>query len=138
MRKLFLSTTLIMFVLFGFSQTETEQMIKDYMAEEGGYSWSTTRSANLSEGESASYSRTFYEGTSYIVIAFSENNDVRDTDVYLYGDEGEVLRKSTTSEDYDMFEFEPNYTQEMKLLIKNYDSYSSTREYKCKLMVFYR
>jgi len=137
MRKLFLSISLLLIGLSGFSQTEIEQAIKDIMADDG-YSWSTTRSAYLSEGESAQYSRTFYGGTVYQVVAFSENSSVEDTDVYLYGDEGELLRKSTTSDDFDTFTFKPNYTQEMTLLIKNYNSYSSTREYKCKLMVFYK
>lgn len=136
MKKLLLSITFIIFGLSVFSQSDNESIIKRLMADKG-YSWSATKYAYLSEGQTARFTRTFYGGTSYIVVAFSDYDDVYDTDVYLYGDEGELLKKSTSSDDFDMFEFEPNYTQEMTLKFKNYDSYSSTREYKCKLMIFY-
>lgn len=136
MKKILLSLSFIIIGLSVFSQSDAEQYIKKLMAEKG-YSWSATKYAYLSEGESARFTRTFYGGTSYIVVAFSEYEDVYDTDVYLYGDEGELLKESTSSGDFDAFDFEPSWTQEMTLKFKNYDSYSSSREYKCKLMIFY-
>ena len=102
-----------------------------------GYSLSTTKYVYLSEGESYYISKTMYSGNDYIIIAFSDDSDVKDLDISLYDEYGDLVDSSTSSENVEMLTAHAWGTTNTKIKVKNYDSYSSYSTYKIKVMIFY-
>ena len=51
--------------------------------EDKGYTVSKNEYANLEQGEYANIRKEYYKGNSYLLVAFSDNDDV-DMDLYLY------------------------------------------------------
>ncbi len=111
--------------------------LRAYLRKEG-YSISTEQYAYLSKGEKAGHTKTFYDGTQYAIVAYSENSDVKDVDIYLYDEDGSLLVKDTDSDTFAIISYTPYTTREMRAVIKNYDSYSSTKEYKCEFIIAYK
>jgi len=111
--------------------------IRAYLKKEG-YSISTEQYAYLSEGEMAGHTKTFYSGTEYAIIAYTEDYGVKDIDVYLYDDDGSVLVKDIETERFAIIEYKPYISREMRAVIKNYESESSIKEYKCKFIIAYK
>ena len=123
--------------VFSYSQDLADEVRK--IMEDGGYTESTSQYAYISEGKTAYHWKTFYEGNDYAIVGFSEDDDCYDVDLYLYDTDGSsVIKKSATDESIELIEFSPHSTEELKVVIKNYDSYSSSREYKVKFIIFYK
>ncbi len=103
-----------------------------------GWNHADTYYAYLSEGEQTYKWRTFYEDSKYAILAFSTESGVKDLDIYLYDNDGTLLAEGTSSDDWESITYNPYSTRRMKMVVKNYDSYSSSREYKVYYMVFYK
>lgn len=136
MKKLLLSLFIVALATVAFSQN-TEREVQELMENEG-YTLSISKYAYLSEGETYSNWKTFYSGNDYVIVCFPEDDGVNDADLYLYDDDGSLYDKATTDDNVEVIEFSCYTTREMKIVIKNYDSYSSYSSYEIKFMVFYK
>ena len=103
-----------------------------------GYSISTDRYADLKQGQTTSYTRTFYEGTEYLIFGLSDDNDVLDVDIYLYRMDGTEYDKDTDSESVAVVEFYPSFTREMKVTVKNYSSLTPNYASRCRIIIAYK
>ncbi len=137
MKKLLLSLFVIAIAVTSSFAQNTEREVQRLMEDEG-YTLSISKYAYLSEGEVYSYWKTFYSGNDYVIVAFPEDDGVYDADLYLYDDDGSEYDKATTDDNVEVIEFSCYTTRDMKILIKNYDSYSSSSSYEIKFMVFYK
>lgn len=137
MKKIVLTLSLILSFACLFAQKAEEKELKNLM-KDLGYSWSETKTVALTEGEGAYYWRTFYTGNEYAILAFSEKSEVLDIDIYLYDENGDLIDNSESSEDFEIIEYDPSGSGQVKVVIKNYDSTTASTEFKCKFMVFYK
>ena len=137
MKNIYLPIVMVLIASTVFAQKTEEKEIKSLM-KDLGYSWSETRSVKLMEGQSEYYWRSFFSGNEYAVLAFSEDDNVHDIDIYLYNEEGSLIYQSKASENFDIIEFSPDMAGQVKVVIKNYDSLMTDEEYKCKFMMFYK
>lgn len=105
-----------------------------------GYTISTTQFAEISQGNTMYHWKQFSADLDYVIYAFPEVSGVQDIDIYLYDSDGEtLLRKSVTSDSkYEVLKYTPLLTRDMKIVVKNYKSESSTSTYKIKFIVFYK
>jgi len=130
---------IIAIIAFSFSlkvsaqQAEIRQKMEDM-----GYTWLTTQYAYLSQGNTAYNYRTLYAYNNYVVVAYATETGVTDMDVYLYDNDGSMLAKDTETDKVAVLEYKPYSTREMKIVMKNYNAYCSTCEYKCEFMLFYK
>jgi hypothetical protein len=137
MKKIFISITLILSLASVFAQRAEEKEFKTLM-KDLGYSWSETKSVALSEGESEYYWRSFFTGNEYAILTFSEESEVQDVDLYLYDDAGSLLKQSTSNGNFEIIEYSPLASIQVKVVIKNYDSTLESTKFKCKFMIFYK
>ncbi len=138
MKKIFLTTIFCMAAFVSINaQTSIRTEMRAYL-EQNGYTISKEIYADLKEGGSAYHWKTFYSGTSYVIIAYSEDYGVQDIDIYLYDNDGKSLLVRDTERDlFAIVTYEPYVTREMKVVIKNFDSVSSYRKYNCKFIIAY-
>lgn len=136
MKKLFITLLVVAIATVSFSQSLEDDVID--MMEAEGYSLSISEYANLSEGETYYHWKTFYEGNDYVVVCFPEDDGLYDADLYLYDDAGSLYDDASTDDNVEVIEFSCYYTRDMKIVVKNYESYSSYSSYKVRFMVFYR
>ena len=111
--------------------------LKAYLINEG-FSISTEQYADLAQGETAGHTKTFYKGTSYVIIAVSDDNDVRDVDIYLNNTNGGEYDKDTSTESYAVLKFEPSFTRDMRIVIKNYASNTPYYSSRCRFIIAYK
>lgn len=116
-----------------------ELEIKALMKSQG-YTISTTQFAEISQGNTMYHWKQFSADLDYAIYAFPEVKGVEDVDIYLYDSDGEtLLRKSVTSgSKYEVLNYTPLLTRDMKIVVKNYKSESATSTYKIKFIVFYK
>ena len=107
---------------------------KGYIRDKG-YSISAEQYADLSQGAEAGYTKTFYEGLSYIIIAMSDDADVTDVDVYLRYPSGTAYDKDADSDRLAVIHFTPTYTREMRVVVKNYASNTPNYKSKCRILI---
>ncbi|WP_044173617.1 hypothetical protein [Flectobacillus major] len=117
--------------------TNMERELVAIMAQ-GGYAVSETLYADVKEGSSTFRWKTFYSQVNYMIVAFAEEDGVNDIDLYLYDGDNYLLSKSTSSNNYELLKYTPYSTRQLKVQVKNYDSYSSSYTYRLKFIIFYR
>lgn len=131
MKKLLFILTLLVVSLTTFSQTNYETY-KNYCRS---YGWNigNEQYANLTQGNSAYTYMNFTSGSTYKIVACSNDTDVTDVDVYVYLSDGTLFMKDTDSSALAIVTFNCNYSQQVKIVIKNYASrtplYASTIRY---------
>lgn len=77
----------------------------------------------IEQGETGYAYRKFESDVSYRIVAFSDDADVTDVDLYVYDDDGELYKKDDDSEDIAIVEFKPwSGTREFKVVVKNVKS----------------
>lgn len=117
------------------------QVVDDYelraFIRNNGLDISIERYAYLSKGEQAYEYKTFYAGNTYAIIAYTSAYDVRDIDIYLYDDDGSLVVKDTKTDKTAVLIYRCYVTRRMRIVLENYDSRSSTTNYKCKFVVAY-
>jgi hypothetical protein len=103
-----------------FSQTNYER----YKALYQSYGWNigNEQYADLVEGASAYTYMNFTSGSSYSVVACSNDNDVTDVDAFIYLSDGTLFMKDADTSAVSIMSFNCSWTQEVKIVIKNYAS----------------
>jgi hypothetical protein len=130
---LFFLTTLS---LQSFSQS-LYNYAKSYLRE-NGYTISADQQADLAQGETAGHVKTFYSGNRYMIIALSDDSDVSDVDVFLYYTNGTLDSKDADTEKIAVLTFEPSYTRDMRVVVKNYASSTPRYKSKCRIIIGYK
>jgi hypothetical protein len=139
MKKIIVLSFIILFSNYSFSQSQSARYkeLRGLLISEG-YSISTEQYADLKQGGTAGYTKTFYEGTSYVIVAISDDSDVSDVDVYLRYTDGTEYSKDTDSESLAILKFNPTYTREMRVVIKNYASRTPNYASRCRFIIAYK
>lgn len=104
-----------------------------------GWKLSNNRYAFLKEGVSTDWwSATFYSGTEYAVVAFSNDEDVEDMDVEVQYPGGGTYAKDKDTDDFAMVTFSPAVDRTLKIRMTNYASDTPDFASECHYLVFYR
>jgi len=107
--------------------------------ENNGYTIAYDGYCDLSEGQTCKAFHTFYKGNDYKVVAFSNDGDVTDIDVYLYEKNGDdQIDKDADATDLAVVNFSPSYTRECKIVWKNYASNSPKTESRVRCFICYK
>ena len=132
MKKLLFILTLLVVSLTTFSQT-TYDTYKDVYRS---YGWNigNEQYANLIEGGKAYTYMNFTSGSTYHIVACSNDEDVTDVDVYVYLSDGTLFTKDTDSSAIAIVKFTCTYSQQVKIVITNYAS--RTPAYASKIRYF--
>ena len=131
MKKVLFILMLLVVSLTTFSQTSYE----NYKSLYRSYCWNigNEQYANLTQGGTAYTYMNFTSGSTYSIIACSNDADVTDVDVFVYLSDGTLFMKDTDTSAIAIVKFDCTYTQQVKIVIKNYLSrtpnYASTIRY---------
>ena len=143
MKKLFLFIAFILLINIGvFSQNQRYYDIRNFIVNLG---YTVDENTNvwhqdLTEKNWFYNYKTYYYGKSYILVAFSQDEDVTDIDLWLCDLDGvSTFKKDTDIENIAILYFNPAETYyNMKTIVQNYKSnypsYSST----CWLIIGYK
>ena len=131
MKKLLFILTLLVVSISTFSQTSYEKY-KNYYRSYGWYIGNEQYS-NLTQGSKAYTYMNFTSGSTYKIVACSNDLDVTDVDVYVYLADGTLFMKDDDTSSIAIVTFNCTYSQQVKIVIKNYSSntpnYASTIRY---------
>lgn len=133
--KILFSILLLFYITHTVEAQSNIQELK-YMMRNKGYSISSEQYQYLERGETARYTKTFYAGTEYVIVAYSESSGVYDIDLTLYDDDGSVLTKDTDTSSTAIIQYLPRFTRNMRVVMKNYNS--GSRSYQCEFIIFYK
>lgn len=131
MKRILFILTLLVASLTTFSQTSYETYKNLYRS----YGWNigNEQYANLIQGNTAYTYLNFTSGSTYSIIACSNDADVTDVDVYVYLSDGTLFMKDVDASAIAIVKFTCTYSQQVKIVIKNYSSltpnYASTIRY---------
>ncbi len=136
MKTIITTILLSVLTLAAFTQSKEQQIID--LLRSNGFSVSTTQSVRLAQGEGGYYWKTFYSGNNYFIVAFSEDSDVNDIDLYLYDSDGTLLIEDKDTKPVAVLDFNVHKQKDLKVVIKNYNSDLTSYEYPCKFIIFYK
>ncbi len=98
-----------------------------------GYSIGAEEMVTLSEGQLGYTNLKFRAGYVYSIVAMSDDCDVVDVDIFTYYPNGDLFMKDSDTSNLAIVSFECTGTNQLKIMIKNYNSltptYSSTFRY---------
>ena len=124
MKKLFLLLSGILFIATQASAQKSEyynERVKNL--KNLGYAICDEYNVKVEQGETGYAYRSFESDVSYRIVAFSDDADVSDVDLYLYDDDGELYKKDDDQEDIAIVEFQPwSGTRKFKVVVKNVKS----------------
>lgn len=113
------------------------KFMKGFLAGEG-YTVSQSVYNLLAEGESGAQSWTFQSGLTYKIVAFSDDEDVTDIDLYAYYTNGTVYLKDDAESPMAAMVFTPYPSRELKILWKNYATHTPRYKSTVYLMIGYK
>ena len=118
MKRILIILMLLVVSLTTFSQTNYDAYKNYYRS----YGWNigNEQYANLTQGYSAYTYMNFASGNTYKIVACSNDADVTDVDVYVYLADGTLFMKDTDSSALAIVTFSCTYSQQVKIVIKNY------------------
>jgi len=86
----------------------------------------------------AYYYKTFYAGLTYGILAFSDDGDVQDVDIYTYYSDGTLFMKDTSNANYAALDFVCYSNTTLKIVIKNYKTNTPDYPSVCRFFVAYK
>ncbi|TKK65972.1 hypothetical protein FC093_18385 [Ilyomonas limi] len=89
----------------------------------------------IAQGETVYYYKTFYANTTYAIYGFSEDENVNDLDIEVQYSDGTTYMNDSGSDDEPVVVFTPSYTRTMKVVLKNYSSYTPDDESRCEFLI---
>lgn len=135
MKKLILTLLLIITSLTLFSQSYSSY--KNYIVS-NNYTILADKYEYITEGSYIYSYKIFYAGHKYIILATSDDTDVRDIDLYLYNPDGTIFMKDNDDSNLALIQFIPAYTLEMKIAVFNIKSYTPSYSSLCKFFIAYK
>ena len=131
MKKILFILMLLVVSLTTFSQTNYEYYKSLY--RDKGWNIGNEQYANLIQGKTAYTYINFTSGSTCHIVACSNDVDVTDVDVFVYLSDGSLFMKDDDRSALAIVKFECTYSQQVKIVIKNYSSltpnYASTIRY---------
>ena len=76
-------------------------------------------SDRLSPGQSMKYTVTLYAGVTYVLFAAGDAS-IRDLDIYLYDENGNLISKDTQTDRYPVVTVTPRWTGPFRMYVKNH------------------
>jgi len=140
MEKILLILSLIVISICSFAQPAQSDAYrsKKYWAVEHGYTINQDKYGYIVKGDYIYESYTFYAGTTYLIYAMSEDDDVTDVDIYLYNTNGSIYIKDSTKDSDAAVVFTPDYNIVLKVVVKNYISYDPYNKSLCRFFIGYK
>jgi hypothetical protein len=111
--------------------------VKGFLIGEG-YTIAEDRYCLLAQGETCSIYRTFYANTTYKIVAFSDDDDVADVDVFAYNADGTEYLKDADPGPLATIIFSPYAARNLKIVWKNYATNTPKYQSPLYLIVGYR
>ena len=131
----------IIATLFSFNSANAQSSkydeVKSYLISLG-YTICEDVYCSLDQGSTCYQYHQCYAGNSYIAIAFTSDRDVKDVDLYAYGESGGILDKDADTDQSAVVSFSPGYSQNVKFVFKNYNSATPSYSSRVYLLVAYR
>jgi hypothetical protein len=137
MKKILMVLVLAIMSVFAFSQSTKYYEVRGALID-SGWNISADQQASLVEGGSAYYYKTFYAGYQYGILAFSDDSDVQDVDIYAYYSDGTLFMKDTSIANYAILDFNCYSDTTLKIVIKNYKSNTPSYASICRFFVAYK
>lgn len=137
MKKLLFISCFILSTTLALAQGNSYREVKAYLRREG-YTISNDLYADLRQGNTSYYHKTFYAGLSYIIVALSDDRDVRDVDVCLYESNGDKYECDTDTEVAAAITFSPSFQRTMRVEIINYRSNTPNYASRCRYIIAYK
>jgi hypothetical protein len=104
-----------------------------------GYTICEDKYGDLGQGQTAYFYRTYYANTTYRIVAISDDNDVRDVDIYVYYSDGTtVYTKDDDESPVSIVSFTPYVNRYLKVVFKNYASRTPDYRSTVRLLVGYK
>lgn len=103
-----------------------------------GYNIRDEYYCDLKEGGICTTTFKFYKGSSYKIVAFSEDEDVQDVDLEIVSLSGTVLYKDSSPKDLAVVGFSPSYDRSLKVRVKNYDSDTPYYKSRVRFIIAYK
>jgi hypothetical protein len=113
---------------------------REYVAylKQNGYSISAELYADLKQGASATHTKYFSSGLHYIIVACSDDGEVRDLDIYVYDNDGNVYVKDTKASSFAVVDMTLMFSRNMEVAIKNYSSNYPNYSSRCRFFIAYK
>lgn len=115
----------------------TYNFVKGFLIGEG-YSICEDKYCASAQGESCYLYRTFYSNTTYKIVAFSDDGDVTDVDLYLYYANGTEYARDADRSSLATITIAPYTSTYLEVFWKNYASNSPRYKSNVYLLVGYK
>ena len=105
-----------------------------------GYSLSVNQGdgyVDLKQGEVGFVWKEFYNGDNYMVVAFSDDDDVTDMDLFIEDEDGDVISKDDDASSVAVVTYTPSKDRKLKVRYKNTRSGTPAYESRCRLLIAY-
>lgn len=138
MKKFYLLALFVFLSVSSQAQGFTYNFIIGYL-EGQGYTIRNELHGNAAQGYYIyTNSMRFYEGTEYCIVAFSEDNDVKDVDLGVYTSWGSLYDEDRTVSQLAKVTFTPSYTQDFTVRATNYSSNTPYYQSRVNIIIAYR
>lgn len=105
-----------------------------------GYSLSVNQGdgyVDLKQGEVGYVWKEFYAGDDYMIVAFSDDGDVKDMDLFIEDEDGDVITKDDDASSVAAVTYTPSKNRKLKVRYKNTRSGTPNYESRCRLLIAY-
>lgn len=137
MKKIIFTLTLLIVSIVSFSQSNDYNQAKQ-LALDNGYTIAEEKVADIAQGAFLYNYRTFYQGTSYVIFATSDDSDVKDVDIYLSYMDGDIRNKDNDYSNIAVISFTPGATLNLKISVYNFSSNTPLYESRCRYFIAYK
>lgn len=135
-RIIALLLTIACFSIGASAQTRYDK-VRQMLADKG-YTIGKTESQYLSVGKNFTKTLNFEKNTEYIVVAFSDDDDVTDIDLYITKSDGEEYKRDNDRSSVSVVSFHAYEDRDLTLKITNYASNDHENRSKVWYVVGYK
>ncbi len=100
------------------------------------YTIQDTVSFELKAGEVHEKLLKLEKGVEYFIVAFSDDTDIKDMDLYIYNTKKRVIAKDVEYGPMGVITYKPYVTKELKIQVKNFESADAEKAYSGSLYIF--
>jgi hypothetical protein len=140
MKKILLLFAILLFNIGLFAQNQRYYEVRNYIISLG-YSIDENANVwhqNLTEKDQFYNYKNYIYGNEYILVAFSQDTDVLDVDLWLCNPDGTIFKKDTDTKNIAVLFFTPAENYYMKTYVQNYSSLYPSYPSTCWLIVGYK
>ena len=137
--KLLFSFFALLLSLSAFSQAQSPlyRQVKDLLIDDD-YVIGQERFSNIAQGGSFTNSFTFFAGTTYMIAAVSDDEDVTDVDLAVLYSDGSACVEDKDASRIAEVTFTPSFTRTLKVLVTNYRSDDPYYASRCRFVIGYK